>query len=571
VQASAIGYKTHNQTGVAVNEDTTTSSNFSLEAAPASSGISYIYDKLGRLIAAVDLGGDTARYSYDEVGNLLSISRQPSSAVSIIEVTPSSGTIGTSVAIHGTGFSSTANQNTVTFNGISATVISATSTQIITSVPAGATTGPIAVTSPAGSASSATPFIVNGSTPAPTITGFTPTTGLAGTPVTITGTNFETTAVNNKVKFNVSYAVISTVSATSISTSVPTGATSGHVSVATSYGKAVSAGDFFVPPAPYTPADVEVATRIAYGETKPITIATATKIALIVFDGVEGDRISLYLSGVTIVYSTIYLNRPDGVTQAATAVDNASIGLIDVQLLPITGTYTIFVDPRDNYTGNMTLSLYSVADVTAAITTGGPSVNASITIPGQNALLTFSGTAGQKVSLKMTGVTILYSTIVLKKPDGTNLAATAVDSASSGFLETQLLPVNGTYTIFVDPRDSYTGNMTLTLYNVVDVTGTITIGGSPAIVNITTPGQKALLTFDGTSGQQVTVHITNNNIGELAVLLLKPDGTTLTSCVFCGGSFNLPTQTLPTTGTYTISIDPRFAYIGNVSVSVTSP
>ncbi len=61
--------------------------------------ISYIYDELGRLRAVVDPGSDTAVYNYDAVGNLLSISRQSSSVVSIIEFTPDSGPVGTAVTI----------------------------------------------------------------------------------------------------------------------------------------------------------------------------------------------------------------------------------------------------------------------------------------------------------------------------------------------------------------------------------------------------------------------------------------------------------------------------------------
>jgi YD repeat-containing protein len=35
--------------------------------------ITYVYDKLGRLIGVVDPSGNTATYTYDSVGNLLSI------------------------------------------------------------------------------------------------------------------------------------------------------------------------------------------------------------------------------------------------------------------------------------------------------------------------------------------------------------------------------------------------------------------------------------------------------------------------------------------------------------------
>jgi YD repeat-containing protein len=95
---------------------------------PAHAAVNYIYDDLGRLIAVVDATGEAAIYQYDAVGNLLSITRQNPGVVSILNFTPKSGPVGTTVTISGTGFSTTASQNTVTFNGTPATVTAATTT-----------------------------------------------------------------------------------------------------------------------------------------------------------------------------------------------------------------------------------------------------------------------------------------------------------------------------------------------------------------------------------------------------------------------------------------------------------
>ena len=104
-----------------------------------------------------------------------------------------------------------------------------------------------------------------------------------------------------------------------------------------------------------------------------------------------------------------------------------------------------------------------------------------------------------------------------------------------------------------------------------DPTGSVTVGGSALNVTTTVPGQNATVTFSGTSSQQITVHVTSNSMGSVTVKLLKPDGTTLTSTTSSSASFNLATQTLSVTGTYTISIDPGGANIGSMNVSVTSP
>jgi YD repeat-containing protein len=92
----------------------------------AQSGIVYVYDELGRVIAVTDPGGDTVRYNYDAVGNITSISRAASSTLSFISFSPTSGPVGATVTIYGTAFSTTPGNNTVTFNGTAATVSAST-------------------------------------------------------------------------------------------------------------------------------------------------------------------------------------------------------------------------------------------------------------------------------------------------------------------------------------------------------------------------------------------------------------------------------------------------------------
>ena len=69
-----------------------------------------------------------------------------SGALSLINVTPLSGAGGQNVTILGQGFSSTPASNMVKFNGTSATVVSATPSALMVTVPPAATTGLISVT-----------------------------------------------------------------------------------------------------------------------------------------------------------------------------------------------------------------------------------------------------------------------------------------------------------------------------------------------------------------------------------------------------------------------------------------
>ena len=183
-------------------------------ASTQAANTTYIYDELGRVVGVVDAAGNAATYNYDAAGNLLSITRQTPSQVTIIDFTPNGGPVGTAVTISGTGFGAIPSQNTVKFNGVAATVTTATANTLTTAVPSGATTGKISVTSPNGSATTAASFTVTGSE-VPTITGFTPTLGGAGTLVTISGANFDAVSPNNKVLFNSALAVVTTASTTS--------------------------------------------------------------------------------------------------------------------------------------------------------------------------------------------------------------------------------------------------------------------------------------------------------------------------------------------------------------------
>ncbi|MCF6361664.1 MAG: IPT/TIG domain-containing protein [Cyclobacteriaceae bacterium] len=66
--------------------------------------------------------------------------------IEITSISPTGGKVGTEVIITGNDFSLVPDENLVKFNGIVAEVSAATNTSITTSVPEGATTGPVTVT-----------------------------------------------------------------------------------------------------------------------------------------------------------------------------------------------------------------------------------------------------------------------------------------------------------------------------------------------------------------------------------------------------------------------------------------
>jgi hypothetical protein len=81
----------------------------------------------------------------------------------ITSFTPTSGPVGITVTISGTNFDTAPANNIVKFNGTTSVVTASTATSITTTVPVGATTGPISVTVGTGTGVSTTNFTVTAS------------------------------------------------------------------------------------------------------------------------------------------------------------------------------------------------------------------------------------------------------------------------------------------------------------------------------------------------------------------------------------------------------------------------
>lgn len=527
--------------------------------------VRYVYDAAGRLVAVIDQNGDAAIYTYDAVGNVLSIARQSAGVVSVLEFFPKAGPIGQNVTLYGTGFSATASQNTVTFNGTSATIVSATTTQIVATVPSSATTGTIAVTTPSGNATSSSSFSVTASS-APTISSFSPTSGVSATSVTVSGTNFDTTANRNRLVLNATPTVVGTASATSLATNVPASATSGKVSVTTLNGTAVSTSDFIVAPPPYSVSDIALTDRMtAGGSAKVVTISTANKIGLILFDAVAGQRVSLKIStGVLSGITLFNYNHQILGTASAGPVE----AFIDTVQVPVTATYTILVDPIGTNTGSVTLTLYDVpADVTYSVTptTGGAAQTVTTTVAGQNGRVSFTGTVGQRVSVKVGPGPA--GTVYVMGPDRAQIASIGINPALNAFIDTQTLALAGTYSILVDYSTKNTGSTTLTLYSVpADLTGTLTAGTGQS-VSIGTPGQNGSYSFSGTAGQRVSVFIASVSMTAV-VSIVSDSGSTLGSATVTALPGFVEPVTLPATGTHTVRVDPSGLSTGGVTITL---
>ena len=227
----------------------------------------------------------------------------------LTSLNPTSGPVGTSVAITGTGFTA---GSTVDFNGTAATSVTFNSATSLTAlVPTGATSGNVTVTSATGT-SNGINFTV--AAPAPTLTSLNPTSGPVGTSVTLTGTNFTS---GSTVSFNGTAATVTFNSATSLTAIVPTGATTGNVTVTTA-GGTTSGLSFTVTASPPT----LTALSPTSGPVGTSVTITGTGFLLggnnVYFNG------TLITSGSTNSTTSITAVVPTGATTGNVTVQNAN-------------------------------------------------------------------------------------------------------------------------------------------------------------------------------------------------------------------------------------------------------
>jgi len=149
-----------------------------------------------------------------------------------------SGKVGKSIEILGQGFTGTSK---VSFHGVAASFAVVSDSYLTATVPAGATTGSVTVTTPGGTLTSNRVFRVT-----PAILSFSPTSGPVGTPVTITGVSF--TGAKSVTFGGVKAITFSVDSDTQITATIPTGAKTGKIQVTTPGGTVTSPAVFTVTP-----------------------------------------------------------------------------------------------------------------------------------------------------------------------------------------------------------------------------------------------------------------------------------------------------------------------------------
>lgn len=278
-----------------------------------------------------------------------------------------------------------------------------------------------------------------------------------------------------------------------------------------------------------------------------------------------GQKIQTETSGNTYQQTPKFsLVRPDGRIEMSWYGNT----IPTVRTFNQTGTWTVVLDPRYRSAGSIKMTMIDVAaDVDGGnLNLNGTPTTLTTTGSGQNAKVSIvNAVAGSRVQLQSLGST--YSTnpsVSLLAPNGSPVATWT----GNGFRDTTVLSEVGTYTFKVDPAGTTTGSITLKGWSVAADSdlGTIPLNGTPVDV-VTTTGQSATMTFTGATGDRVMIQTSGSSYAEAPSVALTQGTTKVKNWT---GNLQTDALTLPATGTYTITVNPKLRNEGSIVVKAWS-
>jgi subtilisin family serine protease len=298
------------------------------------------------------------------------------------------------------------------------------------------------------------------------------------------------------------------------------------------------------------------------------------------FTGTAGQSITI--NGTTpSFHSSVTLFDPTGAQIASTNYYGSSSGSpwswFSSTPLSKTGTYTLSIVPDPGATGAVTLHVIG-SDLTLTPTVDGAAVSGTIpaSLPGQHVTVRFAGTAGQSVDIN--GATNSYlSALTLYDPTGAQIGSTNYSGSSSGsassWFSSVRLGTTGTYTLSLVPDAGATGPVKVqVLGSAIALTPTVDGAAVSGTIPAATPGKRITATFSATAGQ--AIYINGSTTGFTPWMKLYDpagvqiaSGNGVTSFPGTPQTWIRPTNA-PTTGTYTLVINPDATATGDFSLQV---
>ena len=302
------------------------------------------------------------------------------------------------------------------------------------------------------------------------------------------------------------------------------------------------------------------------GTPASVALSRPGQNARLTFAGTSGALLALQVRAVATNPSAqgllVVVSRPDKTMLVYTHLNGAGQTLVTPPL-PVTGTYTVFIEPESAVQGAATVTMEVLLDPGQALATDGPTLDGTLGVAGGSARFLFAGSAGENLGFGVSNLALnpaSDATVTIYRPDGAQLLAATCAANSSGCgANLGNLPVSGSYGIVVRSNAGAIGSFSATLSS--DLVGSLDVGGSALSVNLDRPGRNAWVSFSGTAGQTLRLlwsgvaiagapgnaiaSIKTSGGGALGTVLLANGGT---------GSYDIPA--LPATGSYTVFVDP---------------
>lgn len=260
----------------------------------------------------------------------------------------------------------------------------------------------------------------------------------------------------------------------------------------------------------------DVSATATLGQALPIRIATPGQNAVVRFTASAGTTLTAGLDNSSWTagsaggepptpgaYARLY--TPDGNLDQILLFPGS--GYAERSSLPVTGTYTLVLDPDQDSVGNASLTLRTPAVTTTRLTLG--TATTATFQRGDTVRYTFAGVPGRRGYLDLTRAgwrSEPFSsslTIRLLRPDGTTFRTWGnVDVPR--WLESEALDARGTWTLELDPDGGSYGSVTFTANQITDQTANLTIGRQ-VTARIAAPGQQVVFSFRGTQGTRLAI------------------------------------------------------------------
>lgn len=521
-------------------------------------------------VVSVAVGGNTA------ISAMSFIVRRPT----ILSFAPVGVAPGAPVTITGTNLNLEPGQATVTVNGVSVTVTSATNTKLVFTAPA-VGSGLIHVDTPYGETTSTSNLIIvptavgaanvvsvnpltvgsggqSASSPQPGKAALFTFNGVQGQFITAQFTSIST----NPSLSGIGWALFSPTNVMITSGSIGPNDKSLYLP------KLAATGVYVLSFAPLS-GSMQLTIRLDLdapvvidGGSLPVSADMAGQAKRAYFTVSTGDSLGFAVTDVSTPggYALVYIYSPNGnyYTQFNCSAGNTPGCQVELPNLQQAGTYSILILPSSAST-TMAMSLRLSRHVTGTLAIGTPQ---SVTLaPGQYAALSFTATAGESLAINASSIQVTPVRplqLEVYAPNGTFVGSTNANSWPTVNLSSLAA---GTYKLLVHSTDAATASVQLSIANAG--IGSVPIDDDPITFTSTLPGQIGVGSFTASAGDNLGMAITDVSVspsgGAVTFFFYDPSGNWLNQLTCSPDQLpgcQLELANLPYTGTYRIIASP---------------